>query len=88
MGDIGIPLITADLESNFKKLKNGDMGSLPSSPPSQTGNLAGGETEYSLPQSLTASGAFGAHHNKKWVTASNISVGQPSFFSPVYTPIN
>ncbi len=80
-----IPLITANLDEHFKRIKNGQMPP----PPSKTNpDLAGGEANYELPQSVTASGAFGAHGNKKWVTASGISMGQPSFFSPVYTPIN
>lgn len=80
------PLITADLEREFQKIKRGV-----STPPPQArgGDIAGGETPYELPPSLSVSGAFGAHHNRDRLTkTAAISTGQPSFFSPVYTPIN
>lgn len=89
------PLITTDLESHFQSLrKTGTVGpeSTPSSdsgPIIKPSGLAGSEVPYEYPAPVGASGGFGAHHNKKWVTASNnVSFGQPAFFSPVYTPIN
>jgi very-short-patch-repair endonuclease len=92
ISNASVPLITTNLNRHFNAARKGiPLSSIPEpvrTVASSSVPLAGHEEIYkNYSDSLTVSGAFQGHATK---TANdlNISMGQPSFFSPVYTPIN
>ena len=79
--------ITTNLDRHFKDLKKG----LPNgSPPMVQPALAASEAPYELPSPEFTHSSFGSYNRKmtKKGAGGTIQYSQPTFFSPVYTPIN
>jgi len=80
--------ITTDLERHFRSLKK--SGAAPEgAPPMIQPSLIGAEAPYQLPSPEFVHSSFGSYNRKMVKTAAgSIQFSQPTFFSPVYTPIN
>ena len=81
--------VTTDLDRHFKMLRKNGVGLPQGQPPIVQPAMAGAEAHYELPCPDFMHSSFGSYNRKMTKSASgSVQFSQPTFFSPVYTPIN
>lgn len=81
--------ITTDLDRHFKRLRKQGAGLPDGPPPTTQPAMIGSEEPYHLPSPEFMHSSFGSYNRKVTKTAAgSVQFSQPTFFSPVYTPIN
>jgi len=81
--------ITTDLNRHFKSLRKQGAGLPDGPPPLVQPAMVGAEEPYQLPSPEFMHSSFGSYNRKMTRSAAgSVQFSQPTFFSPVYTPIN
>ena len=81
--------VTTDLDRHFKQLRKRGVGLPDGPPPLVQPAMIGAESHYELPSPEFVHSSFGSYNRKMSKSAGGtVQFSQPTFFSPVYTPIN